>query len=60
VIVTLAPANLRKVGAAFDLAMALDILAASGGLPFTSLEDVEVVGELPHDGGCAGFGAPSA
>ncbi len=47
-------------GAAFDLAMAPDILAASGGLPFTSLEDVEVVGEHSCDGGCAGFGAPSA
>jgi predicted ATPase with chaperone activity len=33
VIVNLAPANLRKEGPAFDLPIALGILAASGALP---------------------------
>ncbi len=51
VIVNLAPANLRKEGAAFDLPMALGILAASGGVPPSRLEDVGVVGELSLDGG---------
>lgn len=54
VIVNLAPANLRKEGAAFDLAMALGILAASGVLPPSRLEDVGVVGELSLDGGLRG------
>ena len=54
VIVNLAPANLRKEGAAFDLPMALGILAASGSLPPASLQDVGVVGELSLDGGLRG------
>ena len=33
VIVSLAPSDLKKVGAAFDLPIALGILAASGALP---------------------------
>src|SRR5215211_4116615 len=51
VIVNLAPANLRKEGAAFDLPIALAILAASGALPAGGLEDAGVVGELSLDGG---------
>lgn len=51
VIVNLAPANLRKEGPAFDLPMALGILAASGALPPANLKDVAVVGELSLDGG---------
>ncbi len=38
VIVNLAPANLRKEGAAFDLPIALAILAVSGSLPAKNLE----------------------
>ncbi len=51
VIVNLAPANLRKEGPAFDLPMALGILAASGVVPPANLDDVAVVGELSLDGG---------
>ena len=54
VIVNLAPANLRKEGPAFDLPIALGILAASGTLPPGGLEDAGVVGELSLDGGLRG------
>src|SRR3712207_9194523 len=45
VIVNLAPANLRKEGAAFDLPIALAILAASGEVSERWLEGSGVVGE---------------
>src|ERR671916_739109 len=54
VIVNLAPANLRKEGPAFDLPMALGILAASGAVPAAALEGAGVVGELSLDGGLRG------
>jgi magnesium chelatase family protein len=54
VIVNLAPANLRKEGAAFDLPIALAILAVSGAVPGKSLEGAGVVGELSLDGGLRG------
>ncbi|TXH05727.1 MAG: ATP-dependent protease [Nevskiaceae bacterium] len=46
----LAPADLPKEGARFDLAIALGILAASGQIPATSLEQLEVLGELSLSG----------
>nr|MBA2714276.1 ATP-binding protein [Rubrobacteraceae bacterium] len=55
VIVNLAPANLRKEGPAFDLPIALGILAASGALAPERLERVGVVGELSLDGGIRGI-----
>jgi magnesium chelatase family protein len=54
VIVNLAPANLRKEGAAFDLPIALAILAASGSVPAEGLEGAGVVGELSLGGGLRG------
>jgi magnesium chelatase family protein len=54
VIVNLAPANLRKEGAAFDLPMALAVLAVSGGVSAQGLEGVGIVGELSLDGGLRG------
>ena len=54
VIVNLAPANLRKEGPAFDLPMALAILAASGAVPAAGLDGAGVVGELSLDGGLRG------
>lgn len=54
VIVNLAPANLRKEGAAFDLPIALAILAVSGVVPAEGLEGAGVVGELSLDGGLRG------
>ena len=55
VIVNLAPANLRKEGPAFDLPIALGILAASGILAPGGLERAGVVGELSLDGGVRGI-----
>lgn len=51
VIVNLAPANLRKEGPAFDLPIALAVLAVSGMVPAESLEGAGIVGELSLDGG---------
>ncbi len=55
VIVNLAPANLRKEGPAFDLPIALAVLAVSGMLPAESLGNVGVIGELSLDGGLRGI-----
>jgi magnesium chelatase family protein len=49
--VNLAPAQLRKEGSAFDLPIALAILAASGQLPRERLAEHAAVGELGLDGG---------
>jgi magnesium chelatase family protein len=54
VIVNLAPANLRKEGAAFDLPIALAILAAAGEVSEAWLEGSGMVGELSLDGGLRG------
>lgn len=50
VTVNLAPANLRKEGTAFDLAIAISILSSYGYLPDSELEDTLIVGELGLDG----------
>jgi magnesium chelatase family protein len=50
VTVNLAPADLRKVGSAFDLPIAIGILAAAGQLVPRLLDDVLLVGELSLDG----------
>jgi len=46
----LAPADLRKAGPGFDLAIAAAMLAATGQLPPTALDDVALAGELALDG----------
>ena len=51
VTVSLAPADVRKVGAAFDLPIALGILAASGLLPQRDGREMTIVGGLSLDGG---------
>jgi magnesium chelatase family protein len=48
--VNLAPAQLRKEGSAFDLPIALAILAASGQFPRERLAEHAAVGELGLDG----------
>ncbi|NLX90569.1 MAG: YifB family Mg chelatase-like AAA ATPase [Firmicutes bacterium] len=48
--VNLAPADLRKEGSAFDLAIAAGILASSGQIPVDSLKGKVLVGELSLDG----------
>jgi magnesium chelatase family protein len=50
VTVSLAPADVRKVGAAFDLPIALGILAASGVLPHRADRQFTIVGGLSLDG----------
>jgi magnesium chelatase family protein len=51
VTVSLTPADVRKVGAAFDLPIALGILAASGVLPQRDGREMTIVGGLSLDGG---------
>jgi len=48
--INLAPADLRKEGPAYDLPIAIGILAASGQLPLPKLEGVVMLGELSLDG----------
>jgi magnesium chelatase family protein len=48
--VNLAPADVRKGGAALDLAIAVGILGAVGVVPALALEGVLLVGELSLDG----------
>ncbi len=49
--VNLSPADVRKVGAGFDLPIAVGVLAAGGVVPGRGLDDCLVVGELSLDGG---------
>jgi len=48
--VNLAPADIKKEGSAFDLPMALGILAATGLIPHASYQDHLFLGELSLDG----------
>ena len=48
--INLAPADVRKEGAAFDLPIALGILGAAGDLGIDNLENTLSVGELSLDG----------
>jgi magnesium chelatase family protein len=50
--VNLAPANLRKTGSAFDLAIALGLLGGIGLVDTAKLGRLMVVGELGLDGKC--------
>ena len=50
VVVSLAPADLRKEGAGFDLPIAVGILAAMGCLDAAAVADTMFVGELSLDG----------
>jgi magnesium chelatase family protein len=47
---SLAPADMRKAGPAFDLAIAAALLAASGQIAPAALEDCALAGELALDG----------
>jgi magnesium chelatase family protein len=49
--INLAPADLRKEGPAYDLAIAAGLLAASGQIPPDALDEALVLGELSLDGG---------
>ena len=49
--INLAPADIRKEGSAYDLPMAVGILAASEQVISTELENYVIMGELSLDGG---------
>ena len=49
--INMAPADIRKEGSAYDLPMAIGILAASEQIPEKNLEKYIVMGELSLDGG---------
>jgi magnesium chelatase family protein len=49
--INLAPADIRKEGSAYDLPIAVGILAASDQVNFSNLETFIIVGELSLDGG---------
>ena len=55
IVVNLAPADIRKEGSAYDLAIAIGILAASGQINADLLEDYLILGELSLDGGLKGI-----
>jgi magnesium chelatase family protein len=48
--VNLLPASLPKHGSAFDLGIALSVLASTGKIPLSGLDDVALIGELGLDG----------
>src|SRR5690606_29744448 len=50
VVISLSPADLRKAGAAFDLPIAIGILAASGGIARERFDEWLIIGELGLNG----------
>ena len=48
--INMAPADLRKEGSAYDLTLAIGILASSGQLELTDLEQYVIMGEISLDG----------
>jgi len=48
--INLAPPDVRKAGAAYDLPIALGIVAAIGALPSRAYDDIVVIGALSLDG----------
>lgn len=50
IVVNMAPADIRKAGAAYDLPIAIGMLAASGQIPSEELSQYIIMGELSLDG----------
>ncbi len=50
IIINLAPADVKKEGSAYDLPLAIGILAANEELPFSHLQEYVFTGELSLDG----------
>ena len=50
VVINMAPADIRKEGAAYDLTLAIGILAANGNMKSDHLADYVIMGELSLDG----------
>jgi magnesium chelatase family protein len=51
VIINMAPADLRKEGSAYDLTIAIGILAANNSIKAENLDKYIIMGELSLDGG---------
>jgi magnesium chelatase family protein len=51
VVINLAPADIKKEGSSYDLALAIGILAASEQIPAERIGDFVIMGELSLDGG---------
>lgn len=51
IVINMAPADIRKEGSAYDLALAIGIMAASDNLKSDELENYVIMGELSLDGG---------
>ena len=51
IVINMAPADIRKEGSAYDLTIAVGILAASGQIPDSEVSDYIIMGELSLDGG---------
>jgi magnesium chelatase family protein len=51
IVINMAPADIRKEGSAYDLALAIGIMAASDSLKPDELEKYVIMGELSLDGG---------
>lgn len=51
IVINLAPADIRKEGSAYDLPIAIAILAASGQIESTETDQYFIMGELSLDGG---------
>ncbi len=50
IVINMSPADIRKEGSAYDLPLAIGILAASGGVSADRLEEYMIMGELSLDG----------
>ena len=53
--INMAPADIRKEGSAYDLTIAIGILAASGQISSTEIKEYIIMGELSLDGGLRGI-----
>jgi len=51
IVINMAPADIRKEGSAYDLPLAIGILAASGQIGADNIGDYIIMGELSLDGG---------
>lgn len=49
-IINMAPADIRKEGASYDLPLAISILASTGNIPYEKLHGIVIMGELSLDG----------
>ena len=50
IVINMAPADIKKAGAAYDLPIALGIIAATGQMPSDKLNEYVIMGELSLDG----------